>query len=105
VVFEQRVAQRLAQFHGHIDQTPVALPRFRVEEFLPLLLGQSLLRRTAFLVVALLLVVAPVRETLLDCIRDLREVAEQRFAEFLVKRRANLLIAGGEAQGFDRLLG
>ena len=61
---------------GDLDQAAVAFPGPRVEQLLALLLGQALLRADVLVVVAFVLVVAPVGQALLEGLGDGSEVGE-----------------------------
>ena len=103
VVLEQVVAECLAQLRGGFDEAAVALPGLGIEQLLFLLLGQALLGAAALLVVAFVLVAAPVGQALLQRGGDLGEVREELVAELVVERGAQVLVAGGEAQRLDGL--
>jgi len=101
VVVEDRVAQGGPQLRGDLDQAAVALPGPGVEQLLALLLGQAPLGAAALLVVALVLVVAPFGEALLQRGRDLGELREEVVAELVVEPGAQIFVTRGEAQRLD----
>lgn len=92
VVLEKLVAKHGSQLGGDLDQVAVALPGPGVEQPLFLLLRQVLLGAAVFFV-AIVLVVAPVGQVLLQRGGDLGETGEELVAELLIKRRADVLVA------------
>ncbi len=95
VVREEPVPQLATQPGGGLDQAAVAGPGLGVEQPLALVFGQALL----------LALVRPVRQVRRHGAGHSVEIPEQVVAELLVERGAQVLVAGGEAQGRDGLAG